>query len=120
MFRDRKKEILAVLNWNKTKFVPYGDLVDQDFSQFSITLIKNQDPYNQSVYNKTPGVGNVSENIETNKTFATPNRWSSSRKTSINWNLLPLFYRNPLANHLHWIKQGLKSWWAVASWDSKH
>ena len=78
MFRDGKKEILAVLNRNKTKFVPYGDLVDQDFSQFSITLIKNQDPYNQSEYNETPGVeypgGNVSENIETNKTFATPNR----------------------------------------------
>ena len=32
---------------HKVKFEPYGDLVDQAFSQFDENLINNQDPHSQ-------------------------------------------------------------------------
>ena len=36
-----------VVNMNKMKFEPCGNLVDQAFSQFIENLINNQDPHSQ-------------------------------------------------------------------------
>ena len=62
---------------NKIKFEPYGDLVDQAFSQFNENLINNQDPHSQIENDETSGAGycnaNDSEDTETNKTFAVTN-----------------------------------------------
>ena len=44
----REKEAQDVINVNKTKFEPYGDLVDQN-------VIDNQDPHNQIENGETPG-----------------------------------------------------------------
>ena len=62
---------------NKIKFELYGDLVDQDFSQFYEKLITNQDPHSQFENDKTPEVEylseNYSEDTEKNKTSAISN-----------------------------------------------
>ena len=69
--------VQAVANMNKIKLEPYGDLVDQAFSQFNKNSITNQDPHNQVENDETPGAKyldeNVSEDTETNKTSAIPN-----------------------------------------------
>ena len=60
---------------------PCGDLVDQAFSQFSGTLIKNQDPGSQIKNDEIPGAEypneNDSEDMETNKTSEIPNFMSN-------------------------------------------
>ena len=62
---------------NKIKFEPYGDLVDQAFSQFNKTSIANQDSHIQIENDETQGAEfpneNGSEDTETNKTSAIPN-----------------------------------------------
>ena len=61
---------------NKTKFEPYGDLVDQAFSQPNENSITNQDPHSQIEKDETPGTEYLLENdsdTETNKTSAIPN-----------------------------------------------
>ena len=60
---------------------PCGDLVDQAFSQFNETLIKNQDPGSQIKNDEIPGAEypneNDSEDMETNKTSEIPNFMSN-------------------------------------------
>ena len=60
------------VNRNKIKFEPYGDLVDQAFSQFNENSINNQDPHSQIENDETPEAEydneNDSEDTETNKT----------------------------------------------------
>ena len=92
-FRDEKEMLLcfpplhqnklrqqgdqAVVNMKKIKFEPYGDLIDQAFSQFTENSIINQDPFSQVENDKTSGAEypneNDSEDTETNKTSAIPN-----------------------------------------------
>ena len=48
---------------NKIKLEPYGDLLDQAFSQFNENLITNQDPHSQ-----IENDDNDSKNTGTNKT----------------------------------------------------
>ena len=48
-------KVQDVLNINKMKFKPYGDLVGQAFLQFNENLINNQDPHSQIENDKTPG-----------------------------------------------------------------
>ena len=66
-----------VVNRNKRKFEPYGDLADQAFSPCHENPIKNQDPHNQIENDEIPCAKypneNDSENMETNKTSAIHN-----------------------------------------------
>ena len=61
----------------QNKFEPYGDLVDQTFSQFNENSINYQDPDSQIENDETPEVEhhneNDSEDIERNKSPAIPN-----------------------------------------------
>ena len=43
LYQNKLQEegVQDVVNINKIKFEPYGDLVDQDFSQFNENLINN-------------------------------------------------------------------------------
>ena len=62
---------------NKPKLEPYGDLVDQAFSQFNENSINNQDPHSQIENEETQEAEypneNDSEDTETNKTSEIPN-----------------------------------------------
>ena len=51
MYQNKLQEqgIQDVVNVSKIKFKPYGNLVDQTFSQFNETLIKNEDAHSQIV-----------------------------------------------------------------------
>ena len=49
-----------VPNINKIKFEPYGDFVNQDFSQYNQNLVNNQDPNIQIENDETPG-GKISQ-----------------------------------------------------------
>ena len=60
--------VQAVVKMNKVKFEPYGDLVDQTFSQFNENSITNQDTLSQIENDE-----NDSENTGTNKTSVIPN-----------------------------------------------
>ena len=77
-FRD-KKELLSglpplyqnklqeqgvqdIVNINKIKFEPYGDLVDQVYSRFNETLINNQDPHGQMKNDQISGAEYSSDN----------------------------------------------------------
>ena len=51
-----------VVNRNKIKFEPYGESVDQDFSQFNEKSINNQDPHSQIENDETPGTEYPYEN----------------------------------------------------------
>ena len=51
----------------KNKFEPYGDLVDQAFSQFNKTLISNQDPYSQIENDEKPGTKYLNEHRSEHK-----------------------------------------------------
>ena len=79
LYQNKLQEQLVqdVLNRNKIKFEPYGDLVDQAFSQLNENSINNQDPQRQIENDEHPGAGyfneNDSEDTEINKTFAIPN-----------------------------------------------
>ena len=67
----------AVANMKKIKFEPYGDLIDQAFSQFTENSIINQEPFSQVENDETSGAEypneNDSEDTKTNKTSAIPN-----------------------------------------------
>ena len=67
----QEQGVKDVLNRNKINFEPYGDLVDQTFSQFNENSINKQDPHSQIENDKTPEAeyanGNDSEDTETNK-----------------------------------------------------
>ena len=73
----QEEQVQNVININKIKFEPYGDLVDQVFVQFNENLINNQDPYSQIENNETPGAEYPNESGsaegEINRTFALPN-----------------------------------------------
>ena len=75
--QDEEEEVQVVVNINKLKFEPYGDLVDQVFFQFNANLMNNQDPHSQIENDETPGAEysneSDSEEKETNKTSAFPN-----------------------------------------------
>ena len=73
----QQQGVQYVVNRNKIKFEPYGDLVDQAFSQFNENSINNQDPHSQIENEETQEAEypneNDSEDTETNKTSAIPN-----------------------------------------------
>ena len=46
----------------QNKFEPYGDLVDQTFSQFNENYINNQDSHSQIENDETPGAEYTNEN----------------------------------------------------------
>ena len=50
LYQNKLQEqgVQDVVNTNKIKFEPYGDLVDQAYSKFNETLINNQDPQRQN------------------------------------------------------------------------
>ena len=60
-----------IVNINKTKFEPYGDLVDQGYSNCNAALINNQNPHSQTENDETAVAEypneNDSEDTETNK-----------------------------------------------------
>ena len=51
----QEKRAQEVVNRNKIRFEPSGDLVDQTFSQFNGNYIKNQDSNSQIENDETPG-----------------------------------------------------------------
>ena len=73
----QEEGVQDVVNINKIRFEPYGDLVDQAFSQFNENLINNQDPHSQIENDETPGPEypneSDSEEGETNNNSAIPN-----------------------------------------------
>ena len=79
LYQNKLQEqgVQDVVNRSKIKFEPYGDLVDQAFSQFNENLINNRDPHSQIQNDETPEAEypneNYSEDTETNKTSDTPN-----------------------------------------------
>ena len=79
LYQNKLQEqgVQDVVNRNKIKFEPYGNLVDQVFSQFNENSINIQDPHSQIENDETPEAEypneNDSEDIETNKTSAIPN-----------------------------------------------
>ena len=86
LYQNKLQEqgVQDVVNSNKIKFEPYGDLVDQVFSQFNENSINNQDPHSQIENYETPEAEypneNDSEETETNKTSAIPNLMSQVLK----------------------------------------
>ena len=79
MYQNKLQEqgVQDVVNRVKIKFEPYGDLVDQAFSQFNENSINNQHPRSQIESDETPEAEypneNDSEDTETNKTSKIPN-----------------------------------------------
>ena len=79
LYQNKLQEegVQNVVNINKIKFEPYGDLIDQAFSQFNENLINNQDPCSQIENNETPGPEypneSDSEKGETNSNSTLPN-----------------------------------------------
>ena len=79
LYQNKLQEqgVQDVVNRNKIKAEPYGDLVDQAFSQFNENSINNQDPHGQIENDETLEAGypneNDSEDTKTNKTSAIPN-----------------------------------------------
>ena len=65
-----------VVNINKIKFEPHGDLIDWAYLPFNETLINNQDPHSQIENDETSEAGysneNDSEDTETNKASTIP------------------------------------------------
>ena len=51
----QEQGVQDVVNRNKTKFEPNGDLIDQAFSQCNENSINNQDPHSQTENGETPG-----------------------------------------------------------------
>ena len=43
----QEPEVQDILNINKIKFAPFGDLVDEMYSWLNETLINNEDPHSQ-------------------------------------------------------------------------
>ena len=86
LYQNKLQEqgVQDVANSNKIKFEPYGDLVDQVFSQFNENSINNQNPHTQTENYETPEVEypneNDSEETETNKTSAIPHFMSQVLK----------------------------------------
>ena len=79
LYQNKLQEqgVQDVVNRNKIKFEPYGDLVDQFFSQFNENLINNQDPQSQIENDEIPKTEypneNDSEDTERNKISAVLN-----------------------------------------------
>ena len=75
--RSQEQGVEDDVNRNKIKFEPYGDLVDQGFSQFNKNSINNQEPHNQIENDETLGAEypneNDSESTKINKISAIPN-----------------------------------------------
>ena len=57
LYQNKLQEqgVQAVVNMNKLKFEPYGDLVDPSFSQFNANSITNREPLSQVENDETPG-----------------------------------------------------------------
>ena len=51
----QEKGVQDVVNRSKIKFEPYGDLINQAFSQFNEKSINNQDPHSQTENGEKPG-----------------------------------------------------------------
>ena len=79
LYQNKLQEqgVQDVVNKNKIKFEPYGDLLHQAFSQVNENSINNQDPHSQIQNDEKPGAEypneNDSEDTETNKTSAISN-----------------------------------------------
>ena len=71
----QEQGVQDVANRNKIKFEPYGDLVDQAFSQFNENSINNQDPHSQVENDEKSEAEylNDPEDTETNQTSAISN-----------------------------------------------
>ena len=56
LFQNKLQEqgVQDVVNRNRTKFEPYRDLVDQNFSQFNENSINNQDLHSQTGNDEIP------------------------------------------------------------------
>ena len=61
-YKIQEQEVQDVVTGNKIKFEPYGDLVDQAFSQFNENSIINQDSHSQIENDETPGAEYPNEN----------------------------------------------------------
>ena len=55
----QQQRVQNIVNKNKLKFGPYGDLVDQVYSKFNETFIDNQDPHSQTENDETPEADSV-------------------------------------------------------------
>ena len=79
LYQNKLQEegVQDVVDINKIKFEPYGDLIDQTCSQFNENLINNQDLHSQIENDETPGPEHPKESDskerETKKTSALPN-----------------------------------------------
>ena len=51
----QEQGVQDVVNINKIKFEPYGDLVDEEYSRLNEILINIQDPYSQIENDEIPG-----------------------------------------------------------------
>ena len=63
MYQNKLQEqgVQAVVNMNKLKFEPYGDLVDPSFSQFNDNSITNRELLSQVENDETPGAERLSQ-----------------------------------------------------------
>ena len=61
-YKMQEQGVQDVVTGNKIKFEPYGDLVDQAFSQFNENSINNQDSHSQIENDETPGAEYPNEN----------------------------------------------------------
>ena len=72
LYQNKLQEqgVQGIVNINKIKIEPYGDLVDEVYSRLNETLINNQDPHSQIENDEIPEVeypnDNDSEDTETN------------------------------------------------------
>ena len=75
MYQNKLEEgVQDVVNINKVRFEPCGNLVDQAFLQFNVNLINNQDPHSRIENDETPGAEYPNESdSEEGKTSVLPN-----------------------------------------------
>lgn len=72
----QKQGVKDVLNINKVKFEPCGDLFNQVLPQFSETLINDQDPHSQVKSDETAGAEIVNSfNSKQREIFNVVHRW---------------------------------------------
>ena len=78
LYQNKLQEqgVQDIVNINKIKFEPYGDLVDEVHSRLNETFINNQDPHSQVENDEIPGAeypyNNDSEDTKINKTPTIP------------------------------------------------
>ena len=75
LYQNKLQEqgVQDVVNRNKIKFEPYGDLVDQAFSQFNENSINNKDPHSQIENDETPEAEHPNDSEDTERHRNTQN-----------------------------------------------